>query len=315
MGGLQVVGTERHEARRIDNQLRGRAGRQGDPGNSVFFVSLEDDIVKRFGGDRVKGVMEWAGMDETTHIEHPMISRAIENSQVKVEAFHFDIRKHLVDYDNVVNKHREVIYGERDKILQGADLKANILDMVTDHIEEQVKDSFGREYEGPDLKGLLERTQEIFAKPLEITENDVKGLNAKQVSEKLIDYACEIYDSKEQEIGPNDMRLLERLIMLRIIDDQWKEHLTAMDHLRQKVGLESVRQIDPLVVYKKEGGAYFDTLTAAIKHTIVHMIFRTNLEKREAAPRPSAAPVGGRVGRNDPCPCGSGKKYKHCHGK
>ena len=316
MGGLQVMGTERHEARRIDNQLRGRAGRQGDPGNSVFFVSLEDDIVSRFGGDRVKGVMEWAGMDETTHIEHPMISKAIENSQVKVEAFHFDIRKHLVDYDNVVNKHREVIYGERDKILQGADLKANILDMVTDHIGEQVKAHFNREYEGPDLKGLLEDIQAIFGQPLEITEDDLKGLNVTQVTEKIVDYACGVYDRKEQEIGPDDMRLLERLIMLRIIDDHWKEHLTAMDHLRQRVGLESVRQIDPLVAYKKEGGDYFDSLMAGIKHTIVHMIFRTNLEKREAAPRPPvSAPAGGKVGRNDPCPCGSGKKYKHCHGK
>ena len=315
MGGLQVVGTERHEARRIDNQLRGRAGRQGDPGNSVFFVSLEDDVVSRFGGDRVKGVMEWAGMDETTHIEHPMISRAIENSQVKVEAFHFDIRKHLVDYDDVVNKHREIIYGERDKILQGADLKANILEMISDHTAEQVKSHFNREYEGPDLKGLLQDMQAIFAQPLEITEDDLKGLNANKVTEEMVDYACEIYDKKEQEIGPDDMRLLERLIMLRIIDDHWKEHLTAMDHLRQKVGLESVRQIDPLVVYKKEGGDYFDSLTAGIKHSIVHMIFRTNLEKREAVPRPPTAPAGARVGRNDPCPCGSGKKYKHCHGK
>jgi preprotein translocase subunit SecA len=315
LGGLHVIGTERHEARRIDNQLRGRAGRQGDPGNSVFFVSLEDDIVRRFGGDRIKGIMEWAGLDENTHIEHPMISKAIENSQVKVEAFHFDVRKHLVDYDNVVNKHREVIYGERDKILQGADLKANILEMITDHMEGQVKDHFNREYEGPDLKSLLEGVQEIFASPVEITENDLKGMNARQATEKLVGYACDFYDKKEEEIGSGDMRLLERLIMLRIIDDHWKEHLTAMDHLRQKVGLESVRQLDPLVVYKKEGGAYFDTLTAGIKHAIVHMIFRTNLEKRESAPRPPVAPVGQRVGRNDPCPCGSGKKYKHCHGK
>jgi preprotein translocase subunit SecA len=315
LGGLHVIGTERHEARRIDNQLRGRAGRQGDPGNSVFFVSLEDDIVKRFGGDRVRGIMEWAGLDENTHIEHPMISKAIENSQVKVEAFHFDIRKHLVDYDNVVNKHREVIYGERDKILEGADLKANILEMISDHIQEQVKDHFNRDYEGPDLKGLLAGIQEIFAAPIEITEADLKGMNARDVTEKLVGYACDFYDKKEEEVGAADMRLLERLIMLRIIDDHWKEHLTAMDHLRQKVGLESVRQIDPLVVYKKEGGAYFDALTAGIKHTIVHMIFRTNLEKREAAPRPPVPPVGQRVGRNDLCPCGSGKKFKHCHGK
>lgn len=315
-GGLHVIGTERHEARRIDNQLRGRAGRQGDPGNSLFFVSLEDDIVRRFGGDRVKGIMEWAGLDENTHIEHPMISKAIENSQVKVEAYHFDIRKHLVDYDNVVNKHREVIYSERDKILRGADLKANILEMVSDHIKEQVNANFNREYEQPDLRDLLSRIQAIFASPLEIKEDDLKKMNQGQITDVLISYARDFYDKKEEEIGSADMRLLERLIMLRIIDDHWKEHLTAMDHLRQSVGLHSVRQIDPLVVYKKEGGAYFDTLMAGIKHTVVHMIFRVNLQKQEAAPRPPASAIPGqKVGRNDPCPCGSGKKYKHCHGK
>jgi len=314
LGGLHVIGTERHEARRIDNQLRGRAGRQGDPGTSQFFVSLEDDIVKRFGGDRVKGVMEWAGMDENTSIEHPMISKAIENSQVKVEAFHFDIRKHLVDYDNVVNKHREVIYGERDKILLGADLKANILDIVEKQIE-QIVQGHCHGYDEPDLEGILQEVVEILPPPENIRDMQMDKLGRKQLAERLIGYVHQVYELREKDQGPEQMRLLERLVMLKVIDDHWKEHLTAMDHLRQSVGLQSVRQIDPLVVYKKEGGAYFDSLMAGIQHEIVHTIYKVSIEKREVpARRPSPAP-GQKIGRNDPCPCGSGKKYKHCHGK
>jgi len=314
LGGLHVIGTERHEARRIDNQLRGRSGRQGDPGTSQFFVSLEDDIVKRFGGDRVKSVMEWAGMDENTSIEHPMISKAIENSQVKVEAYHFDIRKHLVDYDNVVNKHREVIYGERDKILSGADLKLNILDMVEKQIEQIVQERCPG-YDQPDLESILQVVTEILPLPENLADMQLDKLGKKQLTEKLIDYAHQLYELREKDQGPEQMKLLERLVMLRVIDDQWKEHLTAMDHLRQSVGLQSVRQIDPLVVYKKEGGAYFDSLMAGIQHDIAHTIFKVSIEKKEAPVRRSDPVPGQKVGRNDPCPCGSGKKYKHCHGK
>jgi len=314
LGGLHVIGTERHEARRIDNQLRGRAGRQGDPGTSQVYVSLEDDIVRRFGGDRVKGVMEWAGMDENTSIEHPMISKAIENSQVKVEAFHFDIRKHLVDYDNVVNKHREVIYGERDKILAGADLKANILELVEKQIE-QIVDTYCHGYDAPNLEGILQEMAEILPLPQNLADMQLDKLGKKQLTERLIDYTRQVYELREKDQGSEQMRLLERLVMLRVIDDHWKEHLTAMDHLRQSVSLQSVRQIDPLVVYKKEGGAYFDSLMAGIQHDIVHTIFKVSLEKKEVPTRKrSPAPVQ-KVGRNDPCPCGSGKKYKHCHGK
>ncbi len=314
LGGLHVIGTERHEARRIDNQLRGRAGRQGDPGASQFFVSLEDDIVKRFGGDRVKNVMEWAGMDENTSIEHPMISKAIENSQVKVEAFHFDIRKHLVDYDNVVNKHREVIYGERDKILSGADLKANIQELVEKQIE-QIVDTYCHGYDAPDVEGILKEVAEILPLPQNQADMQLEKLGKKQLTERLVEYTRQVYELREKDQGPDQMRLLERLVMLRVIDDHWKEHLTAMDHLRQSVSLQSVRQIDPLVVYKKEGGAYFDSLMAGIQHDIVHTVFKVSLEKKEVpARRPSPVP-GQKVGRNDPCPCGSGKKYKHCHGK
>jgi preprotein translocase subunit SecA len=314
LGGLHVIGTERHEARRIDNQLRGRAGRQGDPGTSQFFVSLEDDIVKRFGGDRVKGVMEWAGMDENTSIEHPMISKAIENSQVKVEAFHFDIRKHLVDYDNVVNKHREVIYGERDKILAGADLKANILDMVGKQVEQMVQEHC-QGYDEPDVDVILQEVKEILPLPDNVADMQLDKLGKKKLAERLIDYAHQVYELREKDQGPEQMRLLERLVMLRVIDDHWKEHLTAMDHLRQSVSLQSVRQIDPLVVYKKEGGAYFDSLMAGIQHDIGHTVYKVSIEKREIPTKRSTPVPGQKVGRNDPCPCGSGKKYKHCHGK
>jgi preprotein translocase subunit SecA len=315
-GGLQVVGTERHEARRIDNQLRGRSGRQGDPGASQFFVSLEDDVVRRFGGDRVKGIMEWAGMDENTSIEHPMISKAIENSQVKVEAFHFDIRKHLVDYDNVVNKHREVIYSERDKILQGADLKTNILDMLEEETEGLVRSYYERGYEEPDIKGLMQELADILPLPPELNEKALASMRSRQAAEKLVEYARSLYEQKEKETGEAEMRLLERIVMLKVIDDNWKEHLTAMDHLRQSVGLQAVRQIDPLVFYKKEGGAMFDSLMANIKHDIAHMIYKVNIEKREAPRQSQKAPIPGhKTGRNDPCPCGSGKKYKHCCGK
>ncbi|MDD5495038.1 MAG: preprotein translocase subunit SecA [Dehalococcoidia bacterium] len=316
LGGLHVIGTERHEARRIDNQLRGRSGRQGDPGSSQFFVSLEDDVVRRFGGDRVKGIMEWAGMDENTAIEHPMISKAIENSQIKVEAFHFDIRKHLVDYDNVVNKHREVIYSERNKILHGADLKSNILDMVEEQIEGLVTAHYNRGYEEADIEGLMQELATIFQLPGEINAETLRNMKPKQACEILTEYAHNLYDKREQDTGADDMRLLERIVMLRIIDDHWKEHLTAMDHLRQSVSLQSVRQIDPLVVYKSEGGAYFESLMAGIKHDIVHTIYKVNIERREAQqPQRAPVPASQKVGRNDPCPCGSGKKYKHCHGK
>ncbi len=317
LGGLTVIGTERHEARRIDNQLRGRAGRQGDPGTSQFFVSLEDDIVVRFGGDRIKSIMEWAGMDADTPIQHPMISKAIENAQVKVEAYHFDIRKHLVDYDNVVNKHREVIYSERDKILHGTDLRSNILEMIEEEIGQVVHDYYSRSgLDGPDYVGLVREISEMFPWPPDLEENKLDEIKREQLIEKLVDYAHQLYEKKEAEVGCDDMRLIERLLMLKIIDEHWKEHLTAMDHLRQSVGLQSVRQIDPLVVYKKEGGAYFDSLMAGIKHDITHMIFKVNLEKHEVKkPQKVAVPAGHKIGRNDPCPCGSGKKYKHCCGR
>jgi preprotein translocase subunit SecA len=320
LGGLHIVGTEHHEARRVDNQLRGRAGRQGDPGSSRFYASMEDEIIRRFGGDRVKGVMQWAGMDENTPIEHSFATKAMTNSQVKTEGYHFDIRKHLVEYDDVVNKHREVIYAERKKILGGADLKANILSMVRDEIQSLVARRLSnvsneREEEQSNLSGLLEDISTIFPLPPQFRSDGLSELSAQQITEKLTDYAVKLYDQREQELGPDNMRIAERLVMLQVIDRLWMEHLTAMEHLRHGIGLRAAGQQEPLVVYKREGHAYFEALLASIQHEVAHSIYHVGLAKEAPQKKKEAVPVGKKVGRNDPCPCGSGKKYKHCCGK
>jgi preprotein translocase subunit SecA len=321
LGGLHIVGTEHHEARRVDNQLRGRAGRQGDPGSSRFYASMEDEIIRRFGGDRVKGVMQWAGMDENTPIEHSFATKAMTNSQVKTEGYHFDIRKHLVEYDDVVNKHREVIYAERRKILSGADLKANITSMVRDEIQGLVAKRLNNvsheleEGEKSSFSALLEDVSTIFPLPPQFRSDGLSELSAQQITEKLTDYAINLYDQREQELGPENMRIAERLVMLRVIDRLWMEHLTAMEHLRQGIGLRAAGQEQPLVVYKREGHAYFEALLASIQHEVAHSIYHVGLAKEAPQKKREAVPVGKKVGRNDPCPCGSGKKYKHCCGK
>ncbi len=314
LGGLHIIGTEHHEARRIDNQLRGRAGRQGDPGSSRFYASLEDEILRRFGGDRVKGFMQWAGIDENTPIEHPMVTKAITNAQVQTEGYHFDIRKHLVEYDDVINKHREVIYAERRKILSGADLKANIMSMIEDEIQSIVVSHFSNDLVEPDLSGLLEDVSRVLPLPPQFRSDGLSELNDKQITEKLSDYATEFYNQREQEIGPDNMRLAERIVMLRVIDRLWMEHLTAMEHMRQGIGLRAAGQQDPLVVYKREGHILFDSLLASIQHDVVHSIYHVGI-KKEPMRKKQAVVAGKKVGRNDPCPCGSGKKYKYCCGR
>ena len=323
LGGLHITGTEHHEARRIDNQLRGRAGRQGDPGSSRFYASLEDEIVIRFGGDRIKGIMQWAGMDENTPIEHSFATRAITNSQVQTEGYHFNIRKHLVEYDDVVNKHREVIYAERKKILEGADLKANIMSMVRDEIQGLVAkhlsdNSYEEEGKQARLSALLEDVATIFPLPPQFSRDWLSALGAQEVEGKLTEYAVELYEQREQELGHDSMRIAERLVMLRVIDRLWLEHLTAMEHLRQGIGLRGAAQEQPLVVYKREGYAYFEALLASIQYDVVHSIFHVGVSKeapKKKEPVSVAKKTGHKVGRNDPCPCGSGKKYKHCCGK
>ena len=327
VGGLHIVGTERHEARRIDNQLRGRAGRQGDPGSSRFYVSLEDDVVRRFGGDRIKG---WVGslMDEDHPIENALVNRSIESAQVRVEGYHFDMRKHLVEYDDVVNQQRELIYDERRKILSGADLKANILSMVKEEIQDMVAAHISHERGIDwDLEGLIADVSTIFPLPPVLNAGALSQLKSKQIEDRLIEQAEALYEEREKE-GSDNMRVLERLVMLRIIDMLWVEHLTMMEHMRQGIGLQAVGQRDPLVAYKREGHNLFQNLLSTIQHDVVHSIYHVGIARRETAPKPPAPvqaggngkkqrlKVGGKkIGRNDPCPCGSGKKYKHCCGR
>ncbi len=319
LGGLHIIGTEHHEARRIDNQLRGRAGRQGDPGSSRFYASLEDEIVRRFGGDRVSGLMQWAGMDENTPIEHPIVSKAMANAQVQTEGHNFSTRKHLVEYDDVINKHREVIYAERKKILSGADLRANILSMIEDEIRSLVTGHMGKadsvlEEDQPDRSALLEDVSTMLPLPPQFMGDGIAEQGADQIAEKLTDYAVKLYEEREREIGADNMRVAERLVMLRVIDRLWMEHLTAMEELRQGIGLRAVGQQQPLIVYKREGQALFDGLLAGIQHDVAQTIYRVGIAQQPAQKR-EAVPVGKKVGRNDPCSCGSGKKHKHCCGK
>jgi preprotein translocase subunit SecA len=334
-GGLHIIGTERHEARRIDNQLRGRAGRQGDPGWTRFYVSLEDDIMRRFGGDRMKTVMSWVGLDEDTPIENKMITNAITDVQKRVEGYHFDVRKHLVEYDDVVNKHRELIYAERQKILSGADLKANILSMVAREINGAVNARLSTSLDKePDIAGLLADINRILPVPPSLNEKSLAGLGAQEIEKQLVELAYSLYNQKEQETGPDKMRVLERLVMLQIIDRLWVEHLTEMDRERLQAGWAGLRQVKSADAYKRSGFERFDILKDTIQHDVAHTVFHVQIKTRDQEPpremespmvkarvgskgnaRPVAAAAGRKTGRNDPCPCGSGKKYKHCCGK
>jgi len=333
LGGLHIIGTERHEARRIDNQLRGRAGRQGDPGRSRFFVSLEDDIMRRFGGDRIKGFMGWVGMGEDTPIENKLITRAITDVQKRVEGYHFDVRKHLVEYDDVVNKHRELIYQERLKILSGADLKTNILKMVNDELKAIAALRLaGRYSDGWDVAGFLNDVNRILPVPPTLNEKTLAEMESKEIEKKLAELPEALYEEREKETGAEKMRLLERLVMLQIIDRLWVEHLTAMEHMRLQAGWQTLRQTRSVDAYKSSGYEQFQTLLDTIQQDVAHTIFHVRIEQREAKQpeSPMARAAGGsqsggkprrvgaagkKIGRNDPCPCGSGKKYKHCCGR
>ena len=342
LGGLYILGTERHEARRIDNQLRGRSGRQGDSGNSRFFVGLDDELMRRFGGDRIRAVMDWAGLDETAPIENRMVSKSIEGAQVKVEAYHFDMRKHLVDYDDVVNTHRDVIYAERDKVLAGADLKANIQSMVenelgdvlTRYLAEALPDNW-------DVDGLIGELESIFPLNGDISHPGSLGqMDPEEIERRVLDHAVELYEKQESDLGAPLMRSVEREMMLRIMDGHWVHHLTGMENLRQGIGLHAFGQRDPLVMYKKEGRDLFDNLLARIQYDIVHTIYHVRIDggaqDGKGKGSRSRGPNGGKsvmtrvvgnkarepvtagrrkIGRNEPCYCDSGKKYKRCHGR
>ncbi|HKZ51031.1 MAG TPA: preprotein translocase subunit SecA, partial [Dehalococcoidia bacterium] len=340
LGGLHVIGTEHHDAPRIDNQLRGRSGRQGDPGSSRFYASFEDDIMRRFAPEWLPGMLGRLGMDEETPLEHPWVNKAIESAQSKVEGYNFDIRKHLVEYDDVMNAQRENIYRERQKTLEGADLKTNILAMVEEELDSLVDDYLGsRNPEEWDVEGLLREAGTILPLPSSFSNDGLGLLSKDEVREQLLAHAQELYEAREGEFGPQTMRALERLLMLRTIDMLWVEHLTAMEELRQGIGLHAYGQRDPLVVYKREAHDMWGQLLGNIRRQVTRAIYNARLVPQAApaapaSPRPTASgPSGGspaayvragqqaqggrasKVGRNDPCPCGSGRKYKKCHGR
>ncbi len=337
-GGLHVLGTERHESRRIDNQLRGRSGRQGDPGTSRFYLSLEDDLMRIFGSQRISGVMSRLGMEEGQPIEHSLISRAIENAQKRVEAHHFDIRKHLLEYDDVMNKQREVIYAQRKRVLKGEGVAEEIQEMIAE-LAEGVVEPIADEKTYPeewDYRRLNESLMRIFSFGLNVRAEETAQMTKEKLIERIVQEAGEYYNRKEMEFGPELLRHLERVIYLQTIDVLWKEHLLAMEHLKEGIGLRGYGQRNPLQEYQKEGYEMFMDLVQQIKEETISKLFRIQIAKSQEireieAPRPQALVLshgeeteiktkpmkreGKKIGRNDPCPCGSGKKYKKCHGR
>jgi preprotein translocase subunit SecA len=388
LGGLHILGTERHEARRIDNQLRGRAGRQGDPGSSRFYLSLEDDLMRIFGSDRISGLMQRLGMEEGVPIEHGMVTRAIERAQKQVEAQNFGVRKHLLEYDDVMNKQRESVYTLRREILEGSihlteDEVVNTRDYLLALAEEILEDIVDRyagkqlDVEEWDVPAIIRESSRVFGiDPRELESRELESKGTDEIADAIWDVAKTGYSRKEEQIGVELLRRLERDIMLQIVDAQWKDHLYSLDHLKEGIGLRGYGQRDPLVEYKKESYALFQDMKGRIEEEIVRYLFwlrpvsmeeprlgETEVAAAVRAPRPAAARrpsaatmtlnnpgasavpafagaarqqsaqapaparTGGddviktvrrdepKVGRNDPCPCGSGKKYKKCHGQ
>jgi preprotein translocase subunit SecA len=329
-GGLHILGTERHEARRIDNQLRGRSGRQGDPGSSRFYLSLEDDLMRIFGSDRISGLMSRLGMDEDVPIENKMVSKAIENAQKKVEAHNFDIRKHLLEYDDIMNKQRTEIYSFRREILQGEGLKEKIHQMIEDTVDEllQVYCPEEKHPEEWDMKGLRDTVYGVFSVTFNETPSGIDSLR-----ESLTSGIKATYEKREADIGGEMMRYLEKVVFLQVLDTQWKDHLLGMDHLKEGIGLRGYGQRDPLTEYKKEAFEVFADLTERISMDTLSRLFKIQIREEEEVKKQRFQPKqtvrynrgegsdanqpvtrGKKVGRNDPCPCGSGKKYKKCCG-
>jgi preprotein translocase subunit SecA len=331
LGGLHIIGTERHEARRIDNQLRGRAGRQGDPGSSRFYVALEDDLMRRFGGDRVKGFMDWAQMDENEPLEHNLLSKSIEQSQVRVEGYNFDIRKHVLEFDDVVNKQRTVIYDQRRRILTEPNLRSIVFEIIEQKIKELVVSHCGAsDRDEWDLVGLVSAARIMMPLPVTLNANKWRELAASDIEEQLTEFAEAAYSEKEKQLGADVMRQAERITMLRAIDNLWVRHLTDLDALREGIGLRAYGQQDPLVAYRKEAFEMYEGLLEGVREAVARDIFRvqlapaapppraalrTNLSEGGAGRKPVKTAASQSIGRNDPCPCGSGKKYKYCHGR
>ena len=356
LGGLHILGTERHESRRIDNQLRGRSGRQGDKGSSRFFLCLEDDLLRIFGSDKISPLMERLGMENGQPIEHSMVSKAVANAQKKVEAHNFDIRKHVLEYDDVMNRQREVLYALRREIIQAENPKEILLDMADELVDDIVSEVahekvYPEEWDIESLNDFLERQfgvhiEKINEKELEIEGKyklEVEHCNREKLYESVAQVVCDAYQIKEDgivkelEIDPVAMRHQEKIIMLQVLDTLWKDHLLGMDHLKEGIGLRGYAQKNPLTEYKKEGFSLFSNLMAKIKEEITEYLFKVQIRRESefededviAKPKQMVehrGDVGGsdkpetvrreeeKVGRNEPCPCGSGKKYKKCHG-
>lgn len=334
LGGLKIIGTERHESRRIDNQLRGRAGRQGDPGESRFYISLEDDLMRLFGSERTMKLVDAMGMTEDEPIEAGMLTKAIENAQKKVEGNHFAIRKHLLEYDQVMNEQREIIYGERKRVLYGENLRESIMNMIAQTVTRIIDTHISDEQlpEEWDMNAFSEAFSAIVpVGKINIKEDALQGMTKDKMKENLTKLAIQVYELKEKEIGePERMRELERVILLRVIDQKWMDHIDDMDQMRQGIGLHAYAQRDPLIEYKFTAYDMFEELSNHIQEDTLKMLYRVRIQtevKREEVQQPmftnkddSAVKqpkkrAEEKVGRNDPCPCGSGKKYKQCCGR
>ena len=356
LGGLCIIGTERHESRRIDNQLRGRSGRQGDPGRTQFCISLEDELMRLFGGEKMQSVVKRLGVEEDEQIEAKMITRSIEGAQKKVEGRNFSIRKYVLQYDNVMNKQREIIYGERKKVLFGEDLRDDIVSMTHELIDEIVEpitvaSRFSEEWDFDALNEGLKKLSPNF-RPLEYSEEERNGLGAESLKQDIYDLFEKLYQEKEEEIGVDKMREIERMILIRVVDNKWMDHIDAMDQLRNGIGLRALGQQDPAAAYAQEGFDMFELMVQSIKEDTVKFCYsvtvQTRTERRdvigtgkerkdefvdegpivEEGEFPEEGEIPERevkqqpyrrehpkIGRNDPCPCGSGKKYKNCCGR
>ena len=334
-GGLFIIGTERHDSRRIDNQLRGRAGRQGDPGETRFYISLEDDLMRLFGGDRVTNMMERMNIDEDTPIENKMLSRAIEQAQTTVESRNFQSRKAVLEYDDVMNKQREIIYGQRKQVLDGMDVKSVIMNMMNTSIRHLVQGAFaGGSLDSVSMRELLGSVEGLYFPKYAVRfeETQIPALTADEVADAFAQAAADYYEKKEQELTSPVMREVERVVLLRVVDEYWMDHIDAMQDLRQGIRLRAYAQTDPIIAYKKESLEMFEEMITAIQEETVRRLYSVRVKKDEEIKRERVASgmtenVGGdgtvkkqprkvkKIGRNDPCPCGSGKKYKQCCGR
>jgi preprotein translocase subunit SecA len=331
LGGLHIIGTERHESRRIDNQLRGRAGRQGDPGSSRFYVSLEDDLMRLFGSDSISGIMDKLGMDDSVPVEHPLVTRSIESAQKKVENRNFEMRKHVLEYDDVMNQQREVIYGQRRRVLMGEDLRESLQEMISRVIDSAVEryTAEGKYPEEWDLEGLIHYGEQAFLRTGAVSVDELQELGTREeIKDRLYEEAMEHWQAREEELGTEMMRDLERFILLRVVDNKWMDHLDAMDQLRTGIGLRAYGQKDPLVEYKFEAYNMFQEMIEGIQEDVVRYLYKVRVVPQEQEQRVkhvaenygdnaerTPVRVGKKIGRNDPCPCGSGRKYKRCCGR